>query len=50
MWILEAISGALLLLFGIRRTLEQLLNAADASELIGAIIEGIVDAVSNTDL
>src|SRR5215217_377215 len=44
--ILEGISGFLLLLFGIfgvRRTLGQLLDAYDAGELIGTIIETIAD-------
>lgn len=51
--VLEGISGGFLLLFGIfgiRRTLEQLLDTYDAGDLIGSIIEGIVDAVSNIDL
>lgn len=50
---LEAISGTLLFLFslfGIRRTLEQLLDACDAVNLVGSIIESIADAVSNIDL
>lgn len=48
----EAISGAILLifgLFGIRRTLGELIDAG-ASDLIGAILEGIVEAVCNIDL
>lgn len=51
--LLEGICGGFLLLFGIfgiRRTLEQLLNTYDGGELIGSIIEGIMDAVSNIDL
>ncbi len=50
--IIEAVAGGLLLvfgLFGVRRTLGELLDAG-ASELIGSILEGIVEAVSNIDL
>lgn len=51
--VLEGIFGALLLIFGIfgiRRTLGQVLDSFDGVDLVGTIIETVADAVSNIDL
>ena len=50
---LEALGGICAILFGVfgvRRTLEQLVDSIDAADLPGVVLEAILEAVSNIDL
>lgn len=50
---LEAVSGILLMgfgAFGIRRTLDRVLDSVDAVDLVGSILESVGDALSGLDL
>lgn len=50
---IEAVSGVFAILFGsfgVRRTLSHIVDSIDAVDLVGSVLEAVVDAVSNIDL
>jgi hypothetical protein len=50
---IEAVSGIFAILFGsfgVRRTVSHIVDSIDAVDLVGGVLEAVVDAVSNIDL